>query len=80
MAYTGGATPERLLLRVKAAADLADVSRTTAYDLVARGEWPHVRIGAGETGIRVVRADLLDWIERRKRRGYGYAGSGDDAA
>ena len=61
----------KLLLRVPRAAELADVSRAEGYNLVARGEWPHVRIGAKGTGVRVVYADLLEWIERQKRHGYG---------
>ena len=66
--------PSRLLLRVPKAAELADVSRAEGYNLVARGEWPHVRVGAKGTGFRVVMADLLDWIERRKRVGYSRQG------
>ncbi len=62
--------PNQLLLRVSRAAELADVSRAEGYNLVARGEWPHVRVGAKGTGVRVVLADLLAWIEERKQRGY----------
>jgi predicted DNA-binding transcriptional regulator AlpA len=69
--------PTKLLLKVPSAAEMASVSRAEGYNLVARGEWPHVRIGAKNTGVRVVLADLLDWIERRKRFGYGHQ---DDAA
>jgi predicted DNA-binding transcriptional regulator AlpA len=65
--------PSKLLLRVPRAAELADVSRAEGYNLVARGEWPHVRIGAKGTGVRVVYADLIEWIERQKRHGYGAA-------
>lgn len=71
------AASHKLLLRVPKAAEMADVSRAEGYNLVARGEWPHVRVGAKGTGVRVVLADLLDWIERRKRIGYGHQ---DDAA
>ncbi len=64
-------TPRRLLVKVPRAAELADVSRAEGYNLVARGEWPHVRVGAKGTGVRVVMADLVAWIEERKQRGYG---------
>lgn len=62
--------PSKLLLRVPRAAELADVSRAEGYNLVARGDWPHLRIGAKGTSVRVVYADLLAWIERKKRVGY----------
>ncbi len=61
----------KLLLRVTEAAELASVSRSTAYELVAQGAWPCVRVGSGGTGVRVVYADLLEWVEQQKRHGYG---------
>ena len=69
--------PTKLLLKVPDAAELASVSRAEGDNLVARGEWPHVRIGAKGSSIRVVLADLLAWIEASKRRGHGQR---DDAA
>ncbi|HEX5504879.1 MAG TPA: helix-turn-helix domain-containing protein [Thermomicrobiales bacterium] len=65
---TAPATPARLLLRVREAARLADVPRSTAYELIARGEWPHVR--AEGVGLRVPLAALEEWIARRTRYGY----------
>lgn len=36
---------EPILLRPAKAAQLADISRSVAYDLIAKGEWPAVRVG-----------------------------------
>lgn len=52
---------EKLLLRVSEAAELASVSRTTAYQLIASGEWPVVHIGSAR---RVPLAALRDWVEK----------------
>ncbi len=51
-----------LLLTVEQAAKLCQISRGLAYELCARGELPHVRLGRV---IRVPRHGLEDWIERR---------------
>ena len=51
---------EKLLLRVPEAAELASVGRTTAYQLIASGEWPIVRVG---TAVRVPLAGLRAWVE-----------------
>ena len=55
---------EKLLLRVPEAAELAGVGRTTAYALVASGEWPSVAIGRA---VRVPLAGLRAWVEARTR-------------
>ncbi len=55
---------EKLLIRVTEAAEMASVGRATAYELVAKGEWPSVTIGRS---VRVPLQDLRDWVERRKR-------------
>jgi excisionase family DNA binding protein len=60
---------QKLLVSVKVAADLAGVSRSTAYAMIASGEWTHVRIGERATGVRVVLADLVTWVEKRKQHG-----------
>jgi excisionase family DNA binding protein len=49
------------LLRVAEAAQLLNVSRAKAYELIAAGAIPSVRVGAS---VRVPRAALLEWIER----------------
>ena len=43
--------------------DILGIGRTKAYDLVASGELPAVRIGRI---IRVDMRDLTDWLERQK--------------
>ena len=57
---------ERLLVRVAEAAEMTGVGRATAYELVAKGEWPSVSIGRS---VRIPLADLREWIEARKRPG-----------
>jgi excisionase family DNA binding protein len=43
--------------------EILGIGRTKAYDLVASGELPAVRIGRI---IRVDMRDLTDWLERQK--------------
>jgi len=52
----------RLLLKVPEAARLLRISRNLAYELVARGELPSVRLGRV---IRVPRRGLEEWIARQ---------------
>ncbi len=51
---------EKLLLRVPEAAELASVGRTKAYELIASGAWPVVRVGSA---VRVPLAGLRAWVE-----------------
>ena len=55
---------DRLLLRVKEAAELTGYPRATAYDFCARGIWPTVAVGRT---IRVPYRDLLEWVEKNTR-------------
>jgi excisionase family DNA binding protein len=57
---------EKLLLRVPEAAAIASVGRTTAYQLIASGAWPVVRIG---TAVRVHAAGLQAWVDAQKTGG-----------
>ncbi len=52
---------ERLLLRPSEVAEALGVSRTKAYELIARGELPSVRVGHS---LRVSADDLAAWIQR----------------
>ena len=51
-----------LLLKVPDAARLLNISRDHCYELVARGEIPHIRLGRA---IRVPRVGLEQWIARQ---------------
>ena len=51
---------EKLLLRVAEAAEIASVGRTKAYELIASGAWPVVRVGSA---VRVPLAGLRAWVE-----------------
>jgi excisionase family DNA binding protein len=53
---------ERLMLRVTEAADAIGVSRAKAYELIAAGELPSVRLGGS---VRVPVVALQAWIERK---------------
>ncbi len=50
-----------LLLTVQQAAKLLHISRGLAYDLCARGELPHIRLGRV---LRIPRYPLEAWIAR----------------
>ena len=56
---------ERLLLRVREAAELCGLPLSTAYTLVAAGQWPVVRNGRS---IRVITTGLLKWIEEQSEQ------------
>jgi len=51
---------DKLLLSVPAAAALMSVSTATAYQAVADGLWPVVRLG--RRGVRVPREALIAWV------------------
>jgi len=53
------ATLNQRLFDVRAAAQLLSVSTRTVYELVARGELPHVRVGGQ---IRFVPSALEEWL------------------
>lgn len=57
---------ERMALTVEEAAAQFDVSRSQAYALVKRGEWPSVRVG---NVIRIPRLALDAWIEHQLQKG-----------
>lgn len=54
------------LLTVQSVADRMCVGRSTAYDLIARGELPAYRIGQGRTAVRVAESDLAAYLGARK--------------
>jgi excisionase family DNA binding protein len=53
---------ERLLLRPSETAEAIGVSRSRAYELIARGEIPSIRIGGS---VRVPLDGLRQWIARQ---------------
>lgn len=52
---------DKLLLRPVEVAELLSISRTKAYELIAAGVLPSVRVGAS---VRVPAAQLRTWIEQ----------------
>lgn len=53
---------KRELLRVEEAAKVLGIGRTKAYEMIAAGELPVVRI---RRAVRVPRKSLEDWISAR---------------
>lgn len=53
---------EKLLLRPDEAADAIGVSRAKAYELIAKGDLPSVRIGGS---VRVPLEGLKRWVSER---------------
>ncbi len=63
---------ERLLLRVHEAAEVAGISRSKAYELLASGAWPKVIVGKS---VRVPQAGLREWVERETVSGVAHGGA-----
>lgn len=57
---------ERILLRVTEAAETLGISRSKAYEMIAAGELPAIRLRGS---IRIVHADLERMIEAESRVG-----------
>ncbi len=57
---------DALLLTVEQAAKLCQISRGLAYDLIARDELPHIRLGRV---IRIPRHGLEEWIVSQAKVG-----------
>jgi len=51
---------QKLFVKVPEAADLIGIGRSKAYELVASGEWPAVRIGRS---VRIPLSALEAWAE-----------------
>jgi excisionase family DNA binding protein len=70
---------ERLLYRVNEAAEILGMSKSKAYEMIAGGELPYIRV---RDSIRIPRADLELWIEQRKedarQPGSNRASSGEE--
>lgn len=60
------AIAEKLMLRPTEAADALGVSRSKAYELIAEGKIPSVRVGGC---VRVPVAALQAWIESELSKG-----------
>ena len=54
---------EQVFISLNELQEILGIGRTKAYDLVASGELPAVRIGRM---IRVDMRDLTDWLEQHK--------------
>lgn len=54
---------QRLLLRIAEAGEIAGCGRSTAFEMVAKGEWETVDTPYGR---RVVAESLEQWIEEKR--------------
>ena len=68
---------EKLLLRPKEAFEMAGVSRSTGYKLIASGEWPKVPVGRA---IRIPVNGLRQWIERKLSEQQQHSSAGTNHA
>jgi excisionase family DNA binding protein len=59
-----GIVAEKLLVNVSEAASMVSIGRSTAYALVAKGEWPIVKVGRT---CKVPVAALRKWVRRQTR-------------
>lgn len=55
---------KREYLRVPEVAEVLRIARTRAYELVAEGEVPSIRIGRS---VRVSRTELDRWLEEQRQ-------------
>ena len=66
MERLNGRSEEPLLLRVKTAANLMDLSQSQVYDMIASGDLPCVHIG--RRSVRIPYAALRAWVEGKTMR------------
>ena len=59
-----GDRSDALLLRPSEVAELLSLSRSTVYNLIARGELPGV-VRLGGASVRIHRGVLEDWLARQ---------------
>ena len=52
----------KLAIRVAQAAEALEISRSKAYEMIARGELPAIRIGGS---VRVPLAALREWVAQK---------------
>lgn len=57
---------EKEYLKVPEVAEFLQIGRSRAYELVAEGDIPSVKIGRS---VRVSRKELERWLERRRQPG-----------
>jgi excisionase family DNA binding protein len=73
MKCASAGTPAPLACSVPEAARLLGISRAFAYELVARGELPHLRLGRRIVVPRAAIVELVDGAVREFETPNGYA-------
>ncbi|MEV6878644.1 helix-turn-helix domain-containing protein [Amycolatopsis sp. NPDC051128] len=61
---------DNAVFRVKAVAELLDVSRSTVYRAIESGELDVLKIGTGKGAIRIPGYCVNTWISTCSERGY----------
>lgn len=61
---------DNAIFRVKALAELLDVSRSTVYRAIASGELDALKIGAGKGAVRIPGNSVNVWLDTCAERGY----------
>ncbi|MFB9690071.1 helix-turn-helix transcriptional regulator [Amycolatopsis plumensis] len=61
---------DNAIFRVKALAELLDVSRSTVYRAIASGELDALKIGTGKGAVRVPGNSVNVWLDTCAERGY----------
>ena len=56
---------EKIMLRPGEAAEAIGLGRSTIYAMIASGELPAVRVGAGGRSVRIPVEALREWINAR---------------
>lgn len=54
------------VISMRELSDFLRISRTTAYELVASGRLPAIRPGRGGRAMKVLKSDLLDWLQHER--------------
>ncbi|MEV7093757.1 helix-turn-helix domain-containing protein [Amycolatopsis sp. NPDC051045] len=68
------------MFRVKAVAELLDVSRSTVYRAIEAGELDVLKIGAGRGAIRIPGTAVNVYLDNCAERGYADFVEGDQSA
>ncbi|WP_328613272.1 helix-turn-helix domain-containing protein [Amycolatopsis sp. NBC_00355] len=61
---------DNAIYRVKALAELLDVSRSTVYRAITSGELDALKIGTGKGAVRIPGHSVNVWLDACAERGY----------
>jgi excisionase family DNA binding protein len=70
---------DNAVFRVKALAELLDVSRSTVYRAIASGELDALKIGTGKGAVRIPGHRVNVWLDTCAERAYAAFVEGDES-